>query len=406
MDAKDLTAFTSISENGDVKSGLKNPLPLRINGTTFNQGSTKKRALLFYSYLPPWRIDIFNEIGKYYDLTIVFQNAETTGFTYDRELLLQKLKVKSIFLTKGFALGNKVFRTGITDLIKEHKPAVIFTHEYGPTSVWLALLVKSKWCNARLIVTTSDNLSMATSIGKVKQVFRKLVLMATDRLVVYSDPVKKFYGSKFSGLEVQVCPNIQNPETLLANRSELGEISNRFRTKYNLAGRQVLYTGRLEHVKGLDLLLKAFSDTLRDTHQLVIVGGGSQESNLKQLVAELNLDHKVIFPGFFSGPELYAWYTMADFFILPSRYEPFGAVVNEALVFGCPVLASKNIGALDYIEKDANGLVFDPENPEDFKTTLKRAGNLFGENFNPLKSNLMIRSFQEYVGSFYISASV
>lgn len=368
--------------------------------TLIESATEKQRALLFYSYLPPWRVDVFNEIGKYYDLTIVFQNAETRGFTYDRELLLQKLQAKSFFWNQGFSIGKKVFRTGISDLVKEYAPSVILTHEYGPTSVWLALLVKLRFTNAQLIVTTSDNVSMIGAAGAVKRFFRKLILTSTTRLVVYSDEVKAAYESMFPKLDVLVCPNIQNPETLLANKSQFEDLMPGYRKKYSIQGPYILYTGRLEHIKGLDLLIKAFAKTLSKTHQLVIVGEGSQEANLKQLTQELNLNDRVIFPGFFSGAALYAWYSSADFFVLPSRYEPFGAVVNEAMVFGCPVLASKNIGALDYIQQDTNGLVFDPEEPKSFEQALLKARMLFNDAFNPNRGNLMIRSFEKYVGVF------
>jgi glycosyltransferase involved in cell wall biosynthesis len=71
---------------------------------------------------------------------------------------------------------------------------------------------------------------------------------------------------------------------------------------------------------------------------LVLVGKGKLEEELKTMVAELEISNKVIFPGYFSGNELYAWYYAANVFILPSRYEPFGAVVNEALIFVAPYL--------------------------------------------------------------------
>ena len=48
----------------------------------------KLKALVFYQYLPPWRIDVFNEMGKYYDMTIAFTDADSEGFTYNRKELL------------------------------------------------------------------------------------------------------------------------------------------------------------------------------------------------------------------------------------------------------------------------------------------------------------------------------
>jgi glycosyltransferase involved in cell wall biosynthesis len=371
-------------------------------GLSYSSANGMKKAVVFYTYLPPWRIDVFNEMGRYYDLLLVFQNANAEGFTYNRDLLQKKLKVKSIFLESGFSIGNRVFRTGINSILRQFQPDIIFTHEYGPTSVWLAALVKSNWIDARLVVTTSDNLFMATTASRPKRAFRKFVLSASKRVVVYSEPVKQYYSKQFPWLEVEVCPNIQNPETLLTEAGGGTEICNQYRIDYRLDDNLVLFTGRLEYVKGLDLLIKAFAETISDTHQLILVGEGKQKPALEKMVKDLGLTGKVIFPGFFSGSELYAWYHMADFFVLPSRYEPFGAVVNEALVFGCPVLASKYIGALEYIQEDFNGLTFDPKNQIEFKSVLVKASASFKQNTDSVRPNLMIKSFEDYVTAFSI----
>ena len=100
----------------------------------------KSRAIYFYQYLPPWRIDVFNEIGKYFDLTIVFTNSECEGFTYNRqELLDQLVGVKTIFLNNGFKIGKRPVRFGIFKLLKTIRPDVVFAHEYAPTSVLLSI---------------------------------------------------------------------------------------------------------------------------------------------------------------------------------------------------------------------------------------------------------------------------
>lgn len=131
----------------------------------------KQKALVFYTYLPPWRIDIFNEMGKLYDLTIIFTNADSYGFTYDRTLLLSQLKVDTIFLNKGFTLGNKTFRYGVLNIIKKYKPEVIFAHEYSPISILLATYKMLRLFNFDLVITTSDNLKMAQSVSFAKKHF-------------------------------------------------------------------------------------------------------------------------------------------------------------------------------------------------------------------------------------------
>jgi len=358
----------------------------------------KPTALIFFQYLPPWRIDVFNEMAKYYQLTIVYTNADVEGFKYDREDLLNRLdkNINNIFLSNGFKIGKRPVRFGILKLIKSIHPDIIFSHEYTPTSIMVATYRKLKLANFKYVITTSDNLSIAQHVKGIKSVFRKYVLSHANAIVVYSDIVKQFYLNNFRNLRVEICPNIQNSTTLLQKREYFPDIIENYIDKFNLKNSKILlYTGRLEQVKGLDLLLEAFSKTENTNIKLVLVGQGSEAQNLKKTCETLNLVDQVIFPGFYSGNALYAWYELADLYILPSRFEPFGAVVNEALVYGCPVMASKYIGATDFITTQ-NGTLFDPLNKNEFINTL----NQFYNQTNT-KSNLMPVSFETYVKVFH-----
>jgi glycosyltransferase involved in cell wall biosynthesis len=240
---------------------------------------------------------------------------------------------------------------------------------------------------------------MINNVSLLKKLLRRFVLNSSSGLIVYSNNVKEVYQCKFPDLKIEICPNIQNPRSLLYHKTKFAPIIEDYLSSYRLKKPVVLYIGRLEFVKGLDLLIKAFNNTLVNTHILVLVGEGSEKKNLKNLCEELDIVDNVIFPGYFDSTNLYAWYALSDFFVLPSRFEPFGAVVNEALVFGCPVLASTNIGALDYIVNGKNGYVFDPNNSEEFEEVLKKAAfNFKGISMN--RMNLMSFSFEEYVNVF------
>tara|TARA_R110002126_G_scaffold286935_3_gene439231 strand:- start:7246 stop:8391 length:1146 start_codon:yes stop_codon:yes gene_type:complete len=363
---------------------------------------SKPKAVVFFQYLPPWRIDVFNEMAKYYNLTIIYTNADIDGFKYDREELLNRLNknIKNIFLNNGIKIGKRPIRFGIYKFIKSIKPTIIFSHEYTATSIFLATFLKLRLFNFQLVITTSDNLLIAKSTGKIKSYFRKYVLEVSKSIIVYSESVKQFYLSNFKDLRVEICPNIQNSKTLLNYRTSFPSIIEASLKKFDIVNKKlILFTGRLENVKGLDLLLKAFSKSKNINFKLVLVGEGSEKKKLQQQCKQLNIEDKVIFAGFYSGSELYAWYDLASFYILPSRFEPFGAVVNEALVYGCPVMASKYIGAVDFIN-ETNGLLFDPLDLNEFISSL----NIFYERcssseFND-RFNLMINSFEEYVKVF------
>lgn len=360
----------------------------------------KKKAIYFYQYLPPWRIDVFNEMAKIYDLTIVFFNYDREGFTYDRDGLLSRLKnVNTVFLNKGFRIGNRPIRFGIFDLLREYNPDVVFAHEYSPVSIAVALFKILHRSAFKYVLTTSDNLQMAESSAGLKKWARTFVLNNSDGLIVYSLDVKGFYRKTYPKIKVGICPNIQNPESLLNLRKNFAPIIECYKEKFYLKDcKIILYIGRLNKVKGLDLLLNAFSKTEKNDYKIILVGNGPEEIALKSLTATLGIENRIVFAGFYSGIDLYAWYDIANFFILPSVYEPFGAVVNEALVYGCPVVASKYIGALDFID-ESNGFIFDPLDEAEFPNVLNTAMSRYSETVSDRK-NMMIRSFKDYVGIF------
>lgn len=361
----------------------------------------KPKALVFYQYLPPWRIDVFNEMGKYYDMTIAFTNAECEGFTYNRTELLGKLKnIKTIFLNKEIKIGSRPIKWGIYQLLKSQKPEIVFSHEYSPTSILVALYKQLGIFHYKYYLTTSDNVQMAELSSGLKAKARSYVLNHSNGLIVYSYAVKQWYKNHFNNLRIEICPNIQNPDSLLAYRKNFPKIHNRYKKQFRLEGKNIiLYTGRLVEVKGLDLLLNAFAKSQINNYVLVIVGEGKLKETLTEQSQQLGIYDKVIFAGFYSGVELYAWYDLANFFILPSRYEPFGAVVNEALVYGCPVIASKYIGAVDFITQ-SNGKLFDPLNEREFIKTLQSACKKY-KTTSINRGNLMPCAFDKYVSAFH-----
>lgn len=362
----------------------------------------KKKAIYFFQYLPPWRIDVFNEMSKVFELTVVFWNAQASGFTYDRKSLLSRLdsSIETIFLSGGISAGTHSVRTGVFRIIRKIQPDVVFSHEYAPISMQCLLIRMCMRKKFRFVTTTSDNVAMADSSRGLKALSRKLILSQADGAILYSKDVESWYKKHFPSLKTDICPNIQNPDTLLSMSSSFPTFNEEHKGCFGLEGRKImLFIGRLVQVKGLDLLLSAFAKVDHEGWKLVLVGDGPEKDNLIAQVKRLGIEDSVCFAGFYSGPELYSWYSMANFFILPSRYEPFGAVVNEALVYGCPVVVSRYIGALDFIS-EKNGLIFDPNQAIDFQKALSESIGKYSDIVSGERQNLMTTSFYWSVGAF------
>ena len=134
-----------------------------------------------------------------------------------------------------------------------------------------------------------------------------------------------------------------------------------FRLKYNIPPDEklILFLGRINKIKGLDLLIKAFNKINNDNVKLTIVGGDyGFKQELDQLIQEFDLEDKVIFPGVLIDDAKKEALVDCDLFVIPSRYESFGVSTLEAMACEKPIVMTKNNHIHNWIEGNA-GLTCD-----------------------------------------------
>jgi glycosyltransferase involved in cell wall biosynthesis len=107
----------------------------------------------------------------------------------------------------------------------------------------------------------------------------------------------------------------------------------------------VLFCAKLQPWKRPADLLRAFAKADISDALLVFAGEGPLRSQLESEAAGLGVASRIRFLGFVNQSQLPSVYASADLMVLPSEYEPFAVVVNEAMCCGCPVIASDRVGA-------------------------------------------------------------
>ncbi|MGH2461660.1 MAG: glycosyltransferase, partial [Chloroflexota bacterium] len=136
----------------------------------------------------------------------------------------------------------------------------------------------------------------------------------------------------------------------------------------------VLFVGRMDRVKGLDVLLRAGALLKqRPRLKLVIVGGSAGDAELTRcsaLAHQLGLDAS--FRGATLQEDLPLYYNAADLLVVPSHYESFGLVAVEALACGRPVIASTVGGLPTVVHDEENGLLVPWRQPEAFAERIAR----------------------------------
>jgi glycosyltransferase involved in cell wall biosynthesis len=156
--------------------------------------------------------------------------------------------------------------------------------------------------------------------------------------------------------KVSVIPNGINP----ADYPESD--GNRFRARYGIGDApMILFLGRLNIIKGPDMLLEAFCrcshDECMKTSHLVLAGpDGGMLKELRQMVESSSVKDRIHFTGHIGGAEKSDAYRAADFLVIPSRQEAMSIVVLEAGIAGTPVLITDQCG-FDDVATVAGGMV-------------------------------------------------
>ncbi len=136
----------------------------------------------------------------------------------------------------------------------------------------------------------------------------------------------------------------------------------------------LLCVGRLPPEKNVGRVLLEVQKLRRDNVRLLIVGDGPERRVLEDMSRTLRLKEKVSFLGMRSDVERF--YSIADVFISPSKYEPFGQVILEAMAAGLPCMAFKKalpeyeVASEEIIEDEVTGFCVDPYDKEEFKEKL------------------------------------
>jgi D-inositol-3-phosphate glycosyltransferase len=146
-------------------------------------------------------------------------------------------------------------------------------------------------------------------------------------------------------------------------------------------GRLLLFVGRLERLKGVEVAIRALGllrDRQHDDVRLLILGEDSHEGEesekerLKAIASEVGVRDRVDFVGSVAHHELPYFYASADVCVMPSYSESFGLVALEAQACGCPVVASGVSGLRSVVRDEVSGYLIDEHDPAAYAERIGR----------------------------------
>jgi len=263
-------------------------------------------------------------------------------------------------LGKFFGLVN----FGLWNLIiKSNFDAVIVYTGYTYASFWIAALA-SKSTKTKFLFSTDTSSIEPRNKQRWKTWLKKLLLPSifnlADIVVVSSTLGKQVVHSLgIPEQRITLTPFAVDNDWWISKANQVNKPLVRQQWNIPENASVLLFCAKLQPWKRPNDVLKAFTLANVQDSYLVFVGDGLLKAALESEVESLGIKHRVRFLGFVNQSQLPSVYCSADLFVLSSDYEPFGLVVNEAMLCSCPVIVSDKVGAgYDLIRHGENGFVY------------------------------------------------
>ncbi|MGC8691195.1 MAG: glycosyltransferase [Caldisericum sp.] len=232
------------------------------------------------------------------------------------------------------------------------------------------------------------------------KIYKSIDLFAYSRygkIICVSDLVKERL--------VQYLPNLKTKAVVVRNAIPIEEKTEESKHKVY----DVLFVGRLEKAKGVDILIKAVSE-LRFRYSMslkvAVVGEGALRSEYEKLAKDLSLIDSMEFLGL--RKDVTGLMKRSKLFVLPSRWEGLPMVILEAMANGIPVIATKVGGIPEVIEDGKDGIFVEPENPEELSKAIlmllddDNLRNLISSNaYKKVKEEYSIEKYTKTLLSLY-----
>lgn len=324
--------------------------------------------VLFMANIPsPYRVDFFNELGKYCDLTVTFEGRTATDRD-EKWRAAESKNFKAQFMKGIRTKSDQFLCLEIIKVIKSGFDRIIVGGYSTPTAMlaieYMRLHKIPFWIEADGGLISQDSplkyrikhhfISAASgwfSSGKT----------TSEYFIHYGAKKEKIYQYPFSSLrENEIFSKVISLEEKKKLREELKMKEEKI----------VVSVGQFIPRKGFDILLKAWKNCAKEAGLYVI--GAEVTEEYVQLQKELKLKN-VHFIGFKNKEELKKYYQAADIFVLVTREDIWGLVINEAMASGLPVVTTERcVAGLELIKNGVNGYIVSVENVEETSNALNK----------------------------------
>ena len=319
--------------------------------------------VLFITNVPaPYRVDFFSLLGQYCELTVLYELGYSTERSKDwiskAEKTYQEINLNAkIRLHHGDSFAPSI----LFQLNNSYDLIIIGAHS-SPSEKLAIEYMKLRKIPYLLNI---DGVLLLSRKKDKKKTLKQHFFQGAEAYLVTGANTKNFltyYGVLPQNIFIYPFTSLfaRDIEKRIPTKNEKEEA----KKKLGIKGKKIILTaGRFVEAKGHELLIRMSRDLSSDISIYIL--GDNPTDEYKRLCKQYGVESKIHFPGFKKKEELAEYYKAADVFVLPSRFEPWGLVINEAMSLGLPVIASDVCNAADeMIEDGVSGYILPSDTVE------------------------------------------
>lgn len=319
------------------------------------------KKILWLTNIPsPYRVAFFNELGKQCSLMVLFEKASSD--VRDDDWKNYSFDTFEGIILKGIATSvNTAISLQFAKYINSYKDDIIVVGNPATPTGLLAIL----YMQMRNIpyVVESDGAFPSNSQSLKEWLKKRLYSKAKACFTTSKLGVDYFLKYSVKRKNIYIYPFSSVPNFYLTKKPLTKTEKKELRKNLNIVGKKIIVSvGQFVYRKGFDVLLEALCQVDTDVHTYII--GNKPTQSYIDYCKKHNLDN-VHFIEFMRPEQLKLWYQAADFFVLPTREDVWGLVVNEAMACALPVITTTRcMAGLEMVENGKNGYLVEVGNSE------------------------------------------
>ena len=321
-----------------------------------------KKILIHSMYPAPYRVEIYEQLRKYFDCDVFF----STSGGDDRK---SGWFLKGNYYLLDDSRGSSYYQECIKNILRYN---LVMLYEYSDrNAVKLILACKRKKIHYSI---NCDGVMLFHHGNFIKELLKRYLVSGATACLASGEHAKQYflkYGAKEENIYFHPFTALHESDILKAPvlPAEKAKLRKHLNLPQNV--KICIAVGRFIPLKRYDILLRLWANMPENTY-LLLIGGGPEKETYEKIIREKQLQN-VILDDFHPFSELLDYYKASDLFIHPTSYDVWGLVINEAMACGLPVVVTDTcVAGLELIRNGENGYVTHLGDDADFLAKINK----------------------------------